>query len=202
MDINKNQILKLLVSGIIIFSIGMATGIFLVIPKILPLPCINSNPNILVQSSTGTQNISNTNFEVLEKLNKTRLLSGIVSQIDGNYIYIHTQTPDQINSKTFDEYKVLITNDTKISKISLRASDVRWSEISDTKIIHRNNTIPQWILLSGITTFIPANIADITIGAVISVFLQRDIKPMDDLSAEEIQFQPKLTEKDIPRLPL
>jgi len=57
-------------------------------------------------------------------------------------------------------------------------------------------------LLSGITTFIPANIADITIGAVISVFLQRDIKPMDDLSAEEIQFQPKLTEKDIPRLPL
>ncbi|TAN37156.1 hypothetical protein EPN27_00215 [Patescibacteria group bacterium] len=140
----------------------------------------DSAVSLIKENSFG--GISSTSNSIYELL-------GVVTEVQGNRITIHTQSNNPFDDQTLSERTVLITSDTKIFNISFKKRDVMQSEMEAfTKATQIDS--------SGTQTEPPepftrthADIIDIKVGKRINVFAVDNIKSTRVFSAREVQIE-------------
>jgi hypothetical protein len=134
---------------------------------------------LVEQSSVGT---------VIKTPDDIRNFEGTVTATEGNRITIHKQfSTNPFDDMTLNDRAVIITNDTKITKLTAKDPAVFQTEMQEflQNSINTTSAIPPGTFLST-----SANIADITIGSQISVTATENIKVMKEFIVSEIQIQP------------
>ncbi|HAS84529.1 MAG TPA: hypothetical protein DCS23_00425 [Candidatus Yonathbacteria bacterium] len=123
----------------------------------------------------------------------TRTLSGTVTSVQGNRITIHTQTMNPFEDPALLDRTIIVTKDTKISKLTTKDPKVMQSETEAfMKMMQGDNT--------GLPTMppepfvrAPSDIASIIVGTILNVTATENIKTLKEFTASEIQVQQNMT---------
>lgn len=172
---------KFIIVGVAMFILGMTIGVLLVRPFTTPTPCSNNS-----QEQTGQTNISDIDASI-QATNGIGTISGTVADIVGDRITLHTQTLSQFKDNSFDEHVVLVTAETKIFKLLSKDQNAIQTEIrQSTKNGSVSSSPPEPF------SRIKADATSIIVGDKINVMTAGKIKAMKEITATEIQIQPRI----------
>lgn len=122
-----------------------------------------------------------------------RTISGVVTAVNGNRITIHTQSMNPFEDPTLDDRIIIVTADTKISKLSSKDPKVYQTEMNVfMKNMQSAKPSSNPLIPPTLFTSTSAVVADIIAGSIISVTAGENIKSTKEFSASEITIQPKL----------
>lgn len=172
---------KTILIGVSMFILGMAVGVLLVRPFMTPTPCANNNQEQAGQSGTVDIGVSP------QTTNGISTISGTVTEIIANRITLHTQTLAQFKENSFDEYVVFVATETKIFKLLPKDQNAIQTEIKQsTKSGSASLSPPEPF------SRIKADVTSIIVGDKINVMTAGKIKVMKEITATEIQIQPRI----------
>ncbi len=128
---------------------------------------------------------------IMRTPDEIKVLSGTVTKVNGNKVDFHIQSTRPFDEPTLDNRTITIVAETKISKLIQKDQKVFQSEM-ETFI--KSSQIKEGATLATPPepfSYAPALLADITVGDVLTVIAEENIKTKKEFTATDIQIQPK-----------
>lgn len=140
------------------------------------------------QAPFVTQTVS-ANTDIISE--DVRILFGTVTSIKGNSFTLHTQTPE--NSALTDR-KVIVTSETKVTKVSQKDKKILESEIAEfAKKQEEAKKLARLVLQPDIFVHTVVNVSEIAIGDTVIVTTGENVGAKKEFIASEIELRSIIT---------